>query len=135
MPFTPSDKPPVFVEAPNPTYQNPFNRLVKTDLDNIATELQATVETTITSNITLTIDSKKFQQVDCTSGDVNITLPSASNLNGKEFIITRIDNSPNLVNLLTILGQTISNKATPRSIKYQNTSMSIKSDNVNWFFF
>jgi hypothetical protein len=86
--------------------------------------------TTITASTTLTPLTCSVL-VNATSGNVIVTLPTAV---GAQYncYIKRIDNSSNTVTVNTTSSQTIDTQATV-GIQYQFTSITLKSDNANWW--
>jgi hypothetical protein len=79
---------------------------------------------------TLTI-ANGFVSVDCSGGDVNITLPTAVGLNGKVFTIIKRDDSSNLVLIIPDGSEKI-NGGGGDGLRQLWESMSIVSDGANW---
>lgn len=69
--------------------------------------------------------------VDCSIGNINLTLPSALNISGKRIIIKRKTGTFNLT-ILTQPGQTIDGQAVFQ-INHNYQSIKVVSDNTNWF--
>jgi hypothetical protein len=86
--------------------------------------------TLVTSDTTLALTNHTVL-VDATAADVNITLLSATDQEGKEFIIKKIDSSDNVVNILTTGAETIDGDAS-QTIQFQNSSMQVRA-RTNWF--
>jgi hypothetical protein len=86
---------------------------------------------TVTSNTVLT-SAASAVLVDCTSGNIQITVPTAV---GATFLcyVKRIDNvTANTLNVVTTGGQTI-DTVSSYGIMFQFTSVTLKSDNSNWW--
>ena len=83
---------------------------------------------TITSNTTLVNGS--IVLANTVSNDITITLPSAAGF-GSEITIKKISNS-NKLYINTVSNQTIDDNSN-LTILFKNTSISLISDNSNWF--
>lgn len=70
-------------------------------------------------------------RVDAGTGARNITLPDASAVLGKKYVIKKVDGSVNLVNIQTVLGQTIDGAALI-ALTTQYQSLSIISVGTGW---
>lgn len=86
---------------------------------------------TVTSDYTV-IDSDYTILVNATGGNITITLPSASSLQGSEFNIKKIDSSVNLVTVDGNGSETIDGSTTA-IIETQYESITIQSDGSNWY--
>jgi hypothetical protein len=64
--------------------------------------------------------------------NVNITLPSAVGLEGKQYIIKKVDTTRNEVVVLTVNSETIDNESS-LVIKTPMASLYVVSDNINWW--
>lgn len=90
--------------------------------------------TAITADTTLDTDNV-FVTVDCTSGNVTITLPSAATLTaGRYFVIQRIDGSVNTVTIDADGAETINGAAT-KAIASQWDGIRVVCDGTNWTAF
>lgn len=85
---------------------------------------------TVTSNTTLSSGSTSVL-VNASGGNVAITLPSAVGQNNN-FYIKRIDASTNTVTIGTTSAQTIDGQSSV-GIQFQYSSVTLKSDNANWW--
>ena len=85
---------------------------------------------TVTSNTTLTNTSTSVL-VNATGGAVTITLPTAIGSN-YQYTVKKIDSSANTVTVNTTSAQTIDGAST-QVISGQYNSMTVKSDNNNWY--
>lgn len=82
---------------------------------------------TITSDITL--NAEYFNAlVDCTGGDIDLTLPSGASYANKEFNIKRIDNSGNR---LFVIGTIDGGTSTELASQYE--SITIQYDGSSWW--
>jgi hypothetical protein len=86
--------------------------------------------TTVTANTTLT-NLEYCVLVDCTAGPVTITLPSAVGV-AYTPVIKKKDSTANAV---TIVGGGTIDGQSSLIILYQNSSVSLNSDNANWWIF
>jgi hypothetical protein len=84
-----------------------------------------------TANYTIT-SSDTVIFADCTSGNVTITLPTASSVSGYRFIVKRTDSSTNSVSVARSSSDTIDG-ATSHNLGAQYTTMSFVSDGSNWY--
>jgi hypothetical protein len=69
--------------------------------------------------------------VDASLGSVNIDMPTAVGINGRQYYIKKIDSSNNEVTITPYENETIEG-TTGISMTYQNTSISLVSDGLNW---
>jgi hypothetical protein len=100
-------------------------------LDSIGNLSHAIVPyTTITGDTTLTT-SNEVVFVNATSGEVDVTLYAATSNGGRKLIIKKTD-SGNTVNILRAGSETIDG-ATSLALYHQNESITLISDNSNWF--
>ena len=100
-------------------------------LDSIGNLSHAIVPyTTITGDTTLTT-SNEVVFVNATSGEVDVTLYAATSNGGRKLIIKKTD-SGNTVNILRAGSETIDG-ATSLALYHQNESITLMSDNSNWF--
>lgn len=70
-------------------------------------------------------------RIDCGTGNRNITLPDASAVLGKKYVLKKVDASANLANIQTVLGQTIDGSALI-ALTAQYQSLSIISVGTGW---
>lgn len=70
--------------------------------------------------------------VNASSGEVDVTLYAASSNGGRKLIIKKTDSSGNAVNILRTSSETIDG-ATSIILYHQNESITLMSDNSNWF--
>jgi len=100
-------------------------------LDSIGNLSHAIVPyTTITGDTTLTTDNVVVF-VNATSGEVDVTLYAATSNGGRTLVIKKTD-SGNTVNILRAGSETIDG-ATSLALYHQNESITLMSDNSNWF--
>ena len=59
------------------------------------------------------------------------TLPTAVGVGGKSYTLFKTDSTANSVTMATVLGQTIGGQSTV-VLTFQNSALSVVSDNVNW---
>ena len=69
--------------------------------------------------------------VNATSGEVDVTLYAATSNGGRTLVIKKTD-SGNTVNILRAGSETIDG-ATSLALYHQNESITLMSDNSNWF--
>ena len=69
---------------------------------------------------------------DATSGNVSITLPTATTVSGYRFVIKRIDNSGNTCEVTRSGSDTIDGQ-TNQSLALQYTSLTVVSNGSNWY--
>ena len=86
--------------------------------------------TSITGDTTLTT-SNEVVFVNATSGEVDVTLYAAASNGGRTLVIKKTD-SGNTVNILRAGSETIDG-ATSLALYHQNESITLMSDNSNWF--
>ena len=100
-------------------------------LDSIGNLSHAIVPyTTITGDTTLTT-ANVVVFVNATSGEVDVTLYAATSNGGRTFVIKKTD-SGNTVNILRAGSETIDG-AVSITLYHQNESITLMSDNSNWF--
>ncbi len=100
-------------------------------LDSIGNLSHAIVPyTTITGDTTLTT-ANVVVFVNATSGEVDVTLYAATSNGGRTLVIKKTD-SGNTVNILRAGSETIDG-ATSLALYHQNESITLMSDNSNWF--
>ena len=100
-------------------------------LDSIGNLSHAIVPyTTITGDTTLTTDNVVVF-VNATSGEVDVTLYAATSNGGRTLVIKKTD-SGNTVNILRAGSETIDG-AVSITLYHQNESITLMSDNSNWF--
>jgi len=107
---------------------------VDKDGDLTATSITASVTTpytTITGDTTVTT-SNEVVFVNASSGEVDVTLYAASSNGGRKLIIKKTDSSSNAVIILRAASETIDG-ATSITLYHQNESVTLMSDNSNWF--
>lgn len=86
----------------------------------------------VTSDYTA-LESDDFIAVDCTAGDVTITLTSATNA-GNIYEVKKVDNSDNVVTVATVDSQTIDG-VTSFMITTYNQALSIVATGSEWLIF
>ncbi|HPD66143.1 MAG TPA: hypothetical protein P5050_11305 [Bacteroidia bacterium] len=83
-----------------------------------------------TSNYTIT--SSDYSIVaDASSGSINITLPDASGISGRIYVIKRLNSGANAVTVLTTNSQTIDGLSS-YSLSAQFATVMVQSDGSNW---
>jgi hypothetical protein len=87
--------------------------------------------TSITGDTTLTT-SNEVVFVNATSGEVDVTLYAAASNGGRTLIIKKTDSSSNAVIILRAASETIDG-AVSITLYHQNESITLMSDNSNWF--
>jgi hypothetical protein len=87
--------------------------------------------TTTTSNLTLT-DTHYTVLVDATSSGVTITLPSASGIDGRIYVVKKIDSSVNTVTIQSQSGQTIDG-ASSITLLTQYATVVVQAYSGNWY--
>lgn len=70
-------------------------------------------------------------EADCTSSNLNFTLPDATTNSGKEFTVIKIDSSSHSFSLITVGGQTISGSST-KTVDTQWAGYKVKSNGTNY---
>ena len=78
------------------------------------------------------IASNEVVFVNASSGEVDVTLYAASSNGGRKLIIKKTDSSSNAVIILRTASETIDG-ATSITLYHQNESVTLVSDNSNWF--
>jgi hypothetical protein len=91
----------------------------------------ATKITTITANTTLN-NTYHIILANASSGAITITLPSAPNCTGRQYIIKKIDSSTNAVIIMPQSGQTIDGQSSI-NLTTQNDLRRIVSSGTNWY--
>ncbi len=91
----------------------------------------ATALTVKSSDYTAT-DSDHTILVDCSNGNVNITLPSAVGSVGRIYVIKRIDGTNNAANINSNGSEEIEGSTNPASVTSMSSIM-IQSDNLGWW--
>ena len=86
---------------------------------------------TITGDTTLTT-ANGVVFVNASSGEVDVTLYTADSNGGMQVIVKKTDSSSNAVNILRAGSDTIDG-ATSVALLHQNESVTLVSDNSNWF--
>jgi hypothetical protein len=106
-------------------------RSAGTWIDNPSTPSAPTPPTisSISTNTSLVYNT--IYQVNCTSGDVTLTLPTAISNAGKEVSIVKTDSTGNIITVITTGGQTINNDVN-LIIRHQNTFITIISNDTNF---
>ena len=107
---------------------------VDKDGDLTATSITASVTTpytTITGDTTVTT-SNEVVFANATSGAIDVTLYLAASNGGKTLTIKKTDSSANAVSILRAGSETIDG-ATSVILYHQNESVTLISDNSNWF--
>jgi hypothetical protein len=87
---------------------------------------------TVSTNTTL--GDQTFILVDASAGAITITLPTAVGIGDRYYHIKKIDSSSNKITISATGGQTIDG-STSYQLKIGNESVSIVSDNANWWKF
>ena len=88
--------------------------------------------TTITTSVTLDVDSGSVQLADATLGNIVVTLGSAADLEGKQFTIKKTDSSGSSITIDPSGSETIDGSLT-QVISTQYVSITIVSDGTEWF--
>lgn len=91
----------------------------------------ATAISGTTSDYTLTGGDHTIL-VDCSSGNVTLTLPTAVGCAGRMYIIKRIDGSANAANINSDGSEEIEGSSSPTSV-FPMSSIVIQSDNSGWW--
>lgn len=86
---------------------------------------------TFTSDYSI-LDTDYVILASASSGLLTLTLPSAIGLNGKQFVIKKVDSTPNAVVLSPVFSQTIDNSS-DLTVVDPMVSVTIVSDNSNWW--
>lgn len=86
---------------------------------------------TVTSNVTLSSTTHCVVLVDATNNNVTVTLPSASGITGRQFVVKRIDSSTRAVTVATQSGQFIDNVSSLQ-LTEQGQFVVVVSDGANW---
>ena len=110
------DTPYIGIEFPDGTIKNTAREVREIQSINSDTLLQNTADVIL---------------VDCSISDITITLPSAANFNGKTITI-KIINGPYKLTLNTLNNEMLDNVSS-KIFPYQNTAISIISNQFNWF--
>ena len=113
----------------------PANKAVFLD-ENGATEITLSKApiipyTTITGDTTIT-DANVVVFVNATSGAINVTMYAATSNGGRTVTIKKTDSSSNTVSVLRAGSETIDGD-TSTVLYHQNESVTLVSDNANWF--
>lgn len=95
----------------------------------VALESREKAIKTVSANYIILNTDKKIL-VDTTSGDIDITLPTAVGTNGLDFLVKKVAGS-NLVNVNTTSGQTIDG-VSMKIIKNINSALGVSSDGTNY---
>ena len=100
--------------------------------NNLAGNLSLTVPyTTITTHTGISV-ANVVVFANATSGAINVTLYAATGNGGKTVTIKKIDSSTNAVDVLRAGSETIDG-ATSVTLLHENESITLMSDNSNWF--
>jgi hypothetical protein len=86
---------------------------------------------TIQTTATLTLGTHHKVLADATAQAITLTLPTALGVNGREYIVEKIDAGANTVTVNTTAGQTIDGVST-KVIVSQNEAYTFVSDGTNW---
>lgn len=89
------------------------------------------IYTNITEDYTVSINDHIIF-VDTSNGVVNITIPTAINLGGKQYIIKKIGGNADIIISCSEINETIDGESS-LSIKYLYSSITLISNNSNWF--
>ena len=113
----------------------PANKAVFLD-ENGATEITLSKSpiipyTTITGDTTIT-DANVVVFANATSGAINVTMYAATSNGGRTVTIKKTDSSSNTVSVLRAGSETIDGD-TSTVLYHQNESVTLVSDNANWF--
>ena len=110
------------------------DRIYGDDGTNLVLPQASATFTTVTksANATLSTSSEDFVLVDCTSGDITLTLPTASGNNGLNYTITKTDSSSNHVIIDGNSTETIDGKTTIE-LYGQYNKVRIASDGTSWY--
>lgn len=88
---------------------------------------------TYSANQTLSVSTNDMVLVDCSGGNVTISLPAASGASGKVFHIKKKDSSANSMIIDPFGSETIDNNVSGISSSVQFESFSIVCDGLNWW--
>jgi hypothetical protein len=94
--------------------------------------LEAIYNTTIVNNnYQIEYITANVILVDASKGNVTVTLPLVTSNVGRPFIVKKVDNSPNIVNVISLIGETITG---PTIITNPNDVIQFYSaDGLQWF--
>tara|TARA_Y100000310_G_C20445622_1_gene698261 strand:+ start:170 stop:805 length:636 start_codon:yes stop_codon:yes gene_type:complete len=111
----------------------PAGKAIFLDANGVLTLSKSTVVpyTTITTDTTVT-SSNVAVFANATSGAIDVTLYAATSNGGKTLTIKKTDSSSNTVDIIRAGGETIDGVATV-TLNHQNESITLMSDNSNWF--
>jgi hypothetical protein len=111
----------------------PAGQAIFLDANGVLTLSKSTVVpyATITTDTTVT-SSNVAVFANATSGAIDVTLYAATSNGGKTLTIKKTDSSSNTVDVIRAGGETIDG-ATTVTLKHQNESITLMSDNSNWF--
>lgn len=70
--------------------------------------------------------------VDTSSGDIEIELPTASGVGGKEYIVKSVGGDNNITITTSVEGQTIDGEDS-WVVHFNHESITLTSNNINWF--
>lgn len=96
--------------------------------------LQEGGRTTLTADATLTVTQAGLLLVDCTSGDVDLTLPASGDATDDVFyIICRTDNTGNTLSVLKSGADTIEGAGTAQTVAGKGVmNIQMPADSTNW---
>tara|TARA_R110002020_G_scaffold87691_3_gene215928 strand:+ start:468 stop:1103 length:636 start_codon:yes stop_codon:yes gene_type:complete len=111
----------------------PAGKAIFLDANGVLTLSKSTVVpyTTITTDTTVT-SSNVAVFANATSGAIDVTLYAATSNGGKTLTIKKTDSSSNTVDIIRAGGETIDG-VTTITLSHQNESITLMSDNSNWF--
>lgn len=107
---------------------------IRTQNPNSGLHINTSISTAVTSvsaDTTLTADHHTVL-VDATSGNITITLPTATGIDGREYIIKKIDSSSNTVTITPQSSQTIDGQSN-YVLSAQNKYIEVKAANGNYY--
>jgi len=112
-----------------------------TSLANADVLLDEAIGNNLEKIISITVDYSAQDEnqlilADATSGEINVTLPNPSvffaNNVSKKIGITKIDTSPNFVNMLPFASETIVGETNQR-LRYKGEVLNFITDGANWY--
>jgi hypothetical protein len=117
---------------------NLYTSLIDNNINNVVTDttkwkLNGINKAVATKTATYQmLSGDKLIKGDATGGAFNVTLPSATFVPGADYEIVKINANANVVNVATLLGQTISGQASPYVLSEQWQFLRVRSDGTNY---
>lgn len=125
------DVPPALVQATTPTITHITGKLWY-DTDDTGSLTDSITTVNITADYTVPSQASYNIFADCTNGDIDVTLFTASNNGNKRVNVIKVDTSGNLLTIETVNSETISGESA-FATKVPDTSLTFISNNTNWF--